>query len=83
MLQLIVGNSRLWLNLHQLIVNGTFVMGTAGCPITEPITVTIPGGNETFGVDISRDGSYDVHGLVKVRHSSSSVGVSCSDWVLQ
>jgi len=65
-LQLIIGNSQLALNLEQLLVNGTFQMGTAACPITEPITVTVPGGNETFGVDVGREGSYDVHGLVKV-----------------
>lgn len=66
-LQLIIGNSQLALNFEQLLVNGTFQMGTAACPITEPITVTVPGGNEVFGVDVGREGSYDVHGLVKVR----------------
>jgi cell migration-inducing and hyaluronan-binding protein len=61
-LQLAVGDSPLNLSFQRLINNGSFAMGTPTCPITSGITVTVPGGNETFGVDNA--GSYDVHGLM-------------------
>jgi hypothetical protein len=61
-LQLAIGDSPLKLSFQRLINNGSFAMGTPTCPITSGITVTVPGGNEAFGVDNA--GSYDVHGLM-------------------
>jgi hypothetical protein len=70
--QLVVGDSPLQLNFQHMTVNGTFRMGTPGCPINSRITVTVPGGDETRGIDVGgRNASYDVHGLMWV--SSTAV----------
>ena len=62
--QLAIGDSTLRLTFNRLRVNGTFAMGTPACPIASSITVTVPGGDETYGVDNA--GSYDVHGVMQV-----------------
>ncbi len=65
--QLIVADQPLALNLATTMdVYGTFMMGSPSCPIQSRITVTIPGGNATYGVDVWPGGQYDVHGVVQV-----------------
>jgi hypothetical protein len=48
----------------RLLNNGSFAMGSPSCPVASSITVNVPGGNESFGVD--NVGSYDVHGVMQV-----------------
>ncbi|WIA35607.1 hypothetical protein OEZ86_004028 [Tetradesmus obliquus] len=60
---LAIGDSALRLAFNRLRINGSFVMGSPACPIASSITVTVPGGNETYGVDNA--GSYDVHGVMQ------------------
>lgn len=71
--QLVVGDSPLQLNFQHMTVNGTFRMGTPGCPINSRITITVPGGDETRGIDVGgRNASYDVHGLMWVSSGAAT-----------
>jgi hypothetical protein len=45
---------------------GAFELGTPTCPIQSQIKVTIPGGNENYGIDVQPGGVYDVHGYTQV-----------------
>lgn len=74
--QLAVGDSSLRLAFNRLRINGTFTMGTPACPIASSITVTVPGGDETYGVDNA--GSYDVHGVMQVGQGWCLNGLSAA-----
>lgn len=65
-----VGDSPLSLRLRKLHVAGRFAMGTPGCALRSPVTITIPGGDEAAGVDVAPGAVYDVHGYVQVGGSS-------------
>jgi hypothetical protein len=66
LLQLIIGDSPLKISFNILRVSGTFQMGTPDCPIQSGITVTVPGGDERYGIDVDKGAKYDVHGAVQV-----------------
>ncbi len=76
-MQLIVADQPLALNLATTMdVYGTFMMGSPSCPIQSRITVTVPGGNATYGVDVWPGAQYDVHGVVEVSRMQAERRVS-------
>lgn len=64
-----MGDSALALRFQRMVVSGTFVMGSAACPIREAVTVTVPGGDASYGIEVARGATYDVHGTVQVGRS--------------
>lgn len=65
-IQLVIGDSPLTLNLKNLVVSGTFQLGTSQCPVKSQITVNIPGGDETYGIDVLQGATYDVSAYTQV-----------------
>ena len=49
-----------------MVVNGTLSIGSPTCPIQSPITVAVPGGDDTFGIDANQGATLDIHGTVVV-----------------
>eukprot|EP00775_Hariotina_reticulata_P013903 gene13903-14021_t len=62
---LAIGDSRLRLKFRNLLVQGRFQMGTPDCPLQSGISVTVPTGDESFGIDALQGSTYDVHGYTQ------------------
>eukprot|EP00775_Hariotina_reticulata_P006839 gene6839-7057_t len=62
---LIIGDSPLKLSFANMRVTGTFQMGTPDCPLRSGISVTVPGGEELYGIDVDKGAKYDVHGFIQ------------------
>jgi len=63
--QLIIADQPLALSFRLITVSGALHIGVPTCPIASALTATVPGGEVANGVDVTRDGSYDVHGTVQ------------------